>query len=170
MRGEPVDLTRESRELAELRQWEEATFSRVPDVAGAAGERPSPPDWLQGVVMPELPIRWDARVVEYLRFYKDDPRGRAIMKGWLENQGRYHGLIQATLDRHKLPRDLVCVEPVATYLGEPLVASDVVALVRGAEELEVALFARDRERSRTRHRALRVRKVRSVRCGLWSGA
>ena len=54
-------------------------------------------------------MRWTPRLVEYLQFYKDDPRGRNIMRGWLTAQGRYRDLILARLQAAGLPLDLMYV-------------------------------------------------------------
>ncbi|MBK7533880.1 MAG: LysM peptidoglycan-binding domain-containing protein [Myxococcales bacterium] len=65
--------------------------------------------WLDDAELPDLPVRWTPRLVEYLQFYKDDPRGRNIMRGWLTAQGRYRDLILARLQAAGLPLDLMYV-------------------------------------------------------------
>ena len=70
--------------------------------------RPDLP-WLAELEMPDLPVRWDARVIEFLDFYKNDPRGRNIMGAWLRDQGKYRDLILTHLRRAKLPEDLLYV-------------------------------------------------------------
>jgi membrane-bound lytic murein transglycosylase D len=70
--------------------------------------RPDLP-WLKGLKLGDLPITWDARVIKYLEFYKDDPRGRQLMSEWLREQGRFKALILAALKRHGLPEDLLYV-------------------------------------------------------------
>lgn len=81
----------------------------------AAGEavatedaRPDLP-WLKALRTGDLPVRWDPRVIKYLEFYRDDPRGRAIMSGWLAAQGRFQARILEALRRHGLPEDLLYV-------------------------------------------------------------
>src|SRR5690606_23448553 len=59
--------------------------------------------------LPDLPVRWTPTLIDYLLFYKDDPRGRAIMEGWLAAQGRYRDLIASELRKAKLPEDLMYV-------------------------------------------------------------
>ena len=44
--------------------------------------RPDAP-WLDTLELPDLPMRWSQRLADYLVFYRDDPRGRRIMQGWL---------------------------------------------------------------------------------------
>lgn len=68
--------------------------------------RPDLP-WLDKLEMPDLPVTWSERLIEYLVFYKDDPRGRAIMTSWLEAQGRYRDLIVSHLRAAHLPEDLL---------------------------------------------------------------
>jgi membrane-bound lytic murein transglycosylase D len=68
--------------------------------------RPDQP-WLDKLEMPDLPVVWSQRLVDYLMFYKDDPRGRSIMKSWLEAQGRYRELIVSHLRAAHLPEDLL---------------------------------------------------------------
>jgi len=68
--------------------------------------RPDLP-WLDKLEMPDLPVTWTSRLIDYLVFYKDDPRGRAIMTSWLEAQGRYRDLIVSHLRAAHLPEDLL---------------------------------------------------------------
>lgn len=85
----------------------------------ATGLPPSPPpstprvaegghdvSWLAHLEMPDLPVRWDARLVRYLEFFKDDPRGRQLFAYWLKRSGRYRDAIRRTLRRKALPEDL----------------------------------------------------------------
>ncbi len=70
--------------------------------------RPDAP-WLDALALPDLPMRWSQRLADFLVFYRDDPRGRAIMGGWLKDQGRYRDLILTQLRKAKLPEDLLYV-------------------------------------------------------------
>ncbi len=63
--------------------------------------------WLAKLEMPDLPVRWDARVVRYIEFFKDDPRGRAIFSVWMKRSGRYREAIKKTLRKKGLPEDLL---------------------------------------------------------------
>jgi len=65
--------------------------------------------WMDKLRMPDIPVRWDHRIVTFLEFYKNDPRGRRIMTAWLRRQDRYKRMITAHLERAKLPRDLLYV-------------------------------------------------------------
>src|SRR5260221_256461 len=79
----------------------------------AVGESPRPAAdgakdlaWLAKLDMPDLPVRWDSRVVRYLEFFKDDPRGRATLSTWLRRSGRYRDAIRKVFRKKGLPEDL----------------------------------------------------------------
>jgi len=82
---------------------------RSPDVGASSPRAPAVPDsdWLRSLKVPELPMRWDPLVLRYLDYFKNDPRGHAIMAGWLRRLGRYRSLFEAVLEREGLPKDLV---------------------------------------------------------------
>jgi membrane-bound lytic murein transglycosylase D len=122
IRGCPVDGC--ARWQDELREFELEAFAPAggPWLDGEARPAPGPhrrvdrpselrPDlpWLDDLVLPDLPVVWDRRVIDYLVFYKDDPRGRRLMRGWLERQGRYRDLIVSRLRAAHLPEDLLYV-------------------------------------------------------------
>jgi len=65
--------------------------------------------WLDQLELPDLPVKWSQTLVDYLVFYKDDPRGRSIMESWLVAQGRYRDMILAHLRKAHLPEDLLYV-------------------------------------------------------------
>ncbi len=65
--------------------------------------------WMDNLVMPDLPVHWDRRVIAFLEFYKNDPRGRRIMAVWLKRQGRYRDMILKHLREAHLPLDLLYI-------------------------------------------------------------
>lgn len=83
------------------------------DLPPAAGERVDGEtqdlSWLRGLELPDIPIRWDDRVVRYLEFYRDDPRGRNIMGAWLRRASKWGPMVRAKLRELGLPEDLVYV-------------------------------------------------------------
>ncbi|MCA9675141.1 MAG: transglycosylase SLT domain-containing protein, partial [Myxococcales bacterium] len=87
-----------------------------PAPPAAAVTRPSElrPDlpWLDDLELPDLPVRWDRRVIDYLVFYKEDRRGHDIMQGWLEDQGRFKDMIVGYLKDAGLPQDLLYVSMI----------------------------------------------------------
>jgi membrane-bound lytic murein transglycosylase D len=75
-------------------------------VAKPSELRPDQP-WLDKLELPDLPVIWTQKLVDYLMFYKDDPRGRSIMSSWLAAQGRYRDMIISHLRKAHLPVDLI---------------------------------------------------------------
>jgi membrane-bound lytic murein transglycosylase D len=73
--------------------------------------QPAAPDseWLRALKLPDLPVRWDPLVLRYLDFFKNDPKGHAIMANWLRRAGRFRALFEKTLERHGLPKSLLYV-------------------------------------------------------------
>ncbi|WP_437800220.1 transglycosylase SLT domain-containing protein [Sorangium sp. So ce693] len=63
--------------------------------------------WLRQLELPEIPVRWDGRVVRYLEYYKDDPRGRSAVVTWIKKSGRYGAAIRRILREQGLPEDLL---------------------------------------------------------------
>jgi membrane-bound lytic murein transglycosylase D len=64
-------------------------------------------EWLRSLAMPDFPVRLDERVVEYLRFYRDTDRGKAIAQVWARKVGRYTPAMRSELAKAGLPKDLV---------------------------------------------------------------
>jgi membrane-bound lytic murein transglycosylase D len=63
--------------------------------------------WIRSLTMPDLPIKFDGRVVKYLKFYRDSSQGKAIARAWAKKSGRYAPALRAELSRANLPTDLV---------------------------------------------------------------
>ncbi len=84
--------------------------SGLPPSPAASASRPAEGgrdlSWLAHLQLPDLPVRWDARLVRYLEFYKDDPRGRQLMAFWIKRSGRYREAIRRALRKKALPEDL----------------------------------------------------------------
>ncbi|HXU00754.1 MAG TPA: hypothetical protein VN903_07170, partial [Polyangia bacterium] len=81
---------------------------RSPAAPAASATATPPPDsdWLRALKLPDFPVRWDAPVLRYLDYFKNDPKGRAVMSNWLRRAGRYRDVFDKVLARHGLPRDL----------------------------------------------------------------
>ncbi|MBI4703038.1 MAG: transglycosylase SLT domain-containing protein [Deltaproteobacteria bacterium] len=82
--------------------------------SGLPGPAPSEPQvkdlgWLTTLAPPAIPARWEGPVVRYLEYYRDTPRGRALVRRWVQKSGRYGDAIRAVLREHGLPEDLVWV-------------------------------------------------------------
>src|SRR5262249_62032511 len=83
--------------------------------------------WLTKLDLPDLPIRWDPRVIRYLEFFKDDPRGRATFTVWHKRSGRYLATIRKTLRKKSLPEDLASLAMIESGF-DPAARSPVGAL------------------------------------------
>jgi membrane-bound lytic murein transglycosylase D len=64
-------------------------------------------DWLKGLALPNLPIRYDERVVKYLKYFRDSTSGRGVARVWAKKSGRYTAAMRNALARAGLPTDLV---------------------------------------------------------------
>jgi membrane-bound lytic murein transglycosylase D len=67
------------------------------------------PEWMRGLTRPELPLRWYPRVSGYLELYRQEPRARDIMRGWLRRLDLHRPAIEGVLAREGMPRGLVFV-------------------------------------------------------------
>ncbi|MBC7976934.1 MAG: transglycosylase SLT domain-containing protein, partial [Myxococcales bacterium] len=88
--------------------------------------RPDAP-WLDRLELPDLPVKWSKTLVDYLVFYKNDPRGRSIMQSWLIAQGRYRDMIVSHLRKARLPEDLLYVAMIESGY-DPMDSSSAGAL------------------------------------------
>jgi membrane-bound lytic murein transglycosylase D len=68
--------------------------------------------WLASLEMPDLPVRWDERVLRYLEFFRDDPRGHSTFANLYRHSGRFHDMLRRALHRRSLPQDLVWVSMI----------------------------------------------------------
>jgi membrane-bound lytic murein transglycosylase D len=80
-----------------------------PPPASVEGEVTSDLSWVTRLDMPDLPVRWDERVVRYVEFFRDDPRGRATFANLYRRSGRVRDMVRRALQKKGLPADLVWV-------------------------------------------------------------
>jgi membrane-bound lytic murein transglycosylase D len=96
-----------------------------PAAGSAAAPSPEPArdlSWLRQLAMPDIPVRWDARVVRYLEYYRTSPRGRSMVAGWLKKSGRYGGAIRRILREQGLPEDIVWLALVESGFDPTIVS------------------------------------------------
>ena len=78
--------------------------------------------WLKALKLPDLPVRWDTRVIRYLQFFRDDPRGRStVAYGW-KRSTKYGESIRKALRAERVPEALVWVAMVESGF-DPLARS-----------------------------------------------
>ncbi len=68
--------------------------------------------WISHLELPDIPVRWDERVVRYLEFFRDDPRGRSTFANLYRHSGRWRDAMRRALRKRSLPEDLVYVAMV----------------------------------------------------------
>jgi membrane-bound lytic murein transglycosylase D len=90
-------------------------------------EEPRDMSWLMKLEMPDLPVRWDDRVVRYLELFRDDPRGRATFANLYRHSGRWQAMMRRALRKKSLPEDLVWVAMIESGF-EPIARSSVGAV------------------------------------------
>lgn len=74
----------------------------------------------------DVPTRWDDRLVRYLEFFKDDPRGRATMSVFLRKSGRYRDRMRQIFAAKGVPTDLIWLSMIESGF-DPFARSPVGA-------------------------------------------
>jgi len=98
-----------------------------PESHAPAAEGGKDLSWLSQLALPDLPVRWDARVVRYLELYKDDARARGALIVWRKRAGKYKDAIERVLRRKNMPLDLVWLAMIESGF-EPTARSPVGAV------------------------------------------
>jgi membrane-bound lytic murein transglycosylase D len=97
-----------------LAAFERATFPPVGPQAKASKppqtiiERPPEP-WMARLDTPAISVRWNRKTVEYLRYFRDTPRGQKMVRSWFRRLGRYEKRLRMILREVSVPEDLVFV-------------------------------------------------------------
>ncbi len=78
--------------------------------------------WLSKLNKPDLPFRWDPRLVRYLDYFKNSPKGRAMVSALLKRSGRYVDPIQRALRASHMPEDIAWLALVESGMN-PRIAS-----------------------------------------------
>jgi membrane-bound lytic murein transglycosylase D len=97
---------------------------------GAARRKPAPGresapglGWPVGLNLPNLPVAFEQSTLEYIRFYRESARGRAIADNWARKLGRYGPAIVAELAQQGLPTDLVYLSLIESGHNPTIVSS-----------------------------------------------
>jgi membrane-bound lytic murein transglycosylase D len=95
------------------------------DAPQPSAELPAAPDiaWLRNIELPDIPVRWHEQVVQLLNYYKNDPRGRAHIRAWVQRSGRYDEMIRKKLAALGVPQDLLFVAMVESAFDPTTVSS-----------------------------------------------
>ncbi|HVI03767.1 MAG TPA: lytic transglycosylase domain-containing protein, partial [Enhygromyxa sp.] len=92
----------------ELIGFEDAAFPEGQAPRKTIVDKP-PEAWMSQLELPDIPVRWNQQTIEYLRFFKDDPKGQRMIAAWLNRMGRYEARLRAILAEVGVPEDLVYV-------------------------------------------------------------
>jgi membrane-bound lytic murein transglycosylase D len=65
--------------------------------------------WLGPLELPDLPIRWDERVIRYLEFFQSDPVGHGTFANLYRHSGRWREMMRRIFRSRSLPEDLVWI-------------------------------------------------------------
>ena len=67
------------------------------------------PEWTKNLKLPDFSVRFNERLLRYLDYYRNNPRGRALIAYWLRSKGRYQTLIERTIAKYPVPKSLIYV-------------------------------------------------------------
>ncbi|HVR61432.1 MAG TPA: transglycosylase SLT domain-containing protein [Polyangia bacterium] len=84
------------------------------------GDRPA---WMRSLALPDLPLRWYPRVTQYLDQYRNDPRARETVRGWLRRFPAHRAAIEQALARERLPLGLASVAMVESGFSPSALSS-----------------------------------------------
>jgi membrane-bound lytic murein transglycosylase D len=142
--GQPVETPSESPELSQIREVDKVLFWDLGEVTGApstpsvsvTGLPPSPVEaprveapassaslaWMATLTPPDLPYRWDVRLIRYLDYFKNTPSGKSFVAGLLKRSGRYEAKLREALRASGLPEDLVYLSLVESGMNPRIVS------------------------------------------------
>jgi membrane-bound lytic murein transglycosylase D len=142
----PVRTGAESDELALLRKAEsemfgdsapsakepwaspgQRQFTCAPDPLGRYETHPlrNDPDtsgFWASLKPPSIPVRQDARVEKYIRYFSQNRDGRGMFTTWLRRSGRYRDVIAKALRERNLPQELIAVAFIESGLNPTAVS------------------------------------------------
>lgn len=109
----PVDEEADGAGSVRISAGPPAVSSEAPASGAEAPARSSRDlSFLRDLTLPDIPVRWDERVIRYLEFFRDEPRGQRFIRAWMQRLNRYGPTIRRTLEHQGLPRDLIFVAMV----------------------------------------------------------
>ncbi len=85
-------------------------------------DAPSDLKWMASLIKPDIPFRWDARLVKYLDYFKNNPKGRSFAAALVKRSGRFEAKIRAAAKAKGLPEDLVWVALVESGMNPRIVS------------------------------------------------
>lgn len=89
-----------------------ATGSSATEASAPADGGARDLSWLQGIVLPDLPVHWNEKVIYYLEQMRDGGSFHGALVGWYRRSGRWSGMVGEVFRRHGLPEDLLWVAAI----------------------------------------------------------
>lgn len=102
----PAQRVPDAEDRENLRTFERASFR--PSIPTTIVESP-PESWIAKLQRPDLPIRWNGKTIDYLRYFKDDPQGQTMIRAWMRRAGRYETRIRTIFREVGVPGSLAMV-------------------------------------------------------------
>ncbi len=103
-----ADRRSDAQLYARMEAFDEAVLGEASVLPTTIVDRP-PELWMERLRLPDFDIRWNGALVEYLRWYRDDADGQALLHAWLDRLGRYEGEMRPILEKAGVPGDMVFV-------------------------------------------------------------
>src|SRR5690606_13423236 len=110
--SEPLEEPIDPADRVRISAGPPAVTASAPPAPEEAAQQSRDLSFLRGLTLPDIPVTWDERVIRFLEFFRDDPRGRRHIRAWMQRLNRYGPTIRRTLERQQLPRDLIFVAMV----------------------------------------------------------
>jgi membrane-bound lytic murein transglycosylase D len=94
---------------------EEGEGGGEPASEASGGERDL--TWLQGLVLPDLPVHWTDRLIWFLQEFREGGSYHNAVEAWIRRSGRWAEMARAVFRRHGIPEDLLWVAAIESSFG-----------------------------------------------------
>ncbi|MBU1220781.1 LysM peptidoglycan-binding domain-containing protein [Myxococcota bacterium] len=112
VRGKPVKEVIVADSVISIQIMEEIVFpdkKPVVKIEKATVPVPSEISWMKGYKSPDIPVKFDQAVIQYLNYFRNTRGGRATIKNWIEQSYRYRQMILSELKKNSLPSAILYI-------------------------------------------------------------
>lgn len=112
VRGKPVKEVIVADSVISIQIMEEIVFpEKTQKVKIEKGTVPVPAEisWMKGYKAPDIPVKFDQSVIQYLNYFRNTRGGRATIKNWIEQSYRYRQMILSELKKNSLPSAILYI-------------------------------------------------------------
>ncbi len=95
----------------------------APSPAPSATKSGAALEWMAKLNPPDLPFRWDSRLIRYLDYFKNTTSGKNFAAGLLKRSGRYEAKLREILKAKGLPEDLVYLSLCESAMNPRIVSA-----------------------------------------------